>query len=1184
MSNTDSPSASDLKGNLTSPAFLGFLLTQFLGAMNDNMFRWLVVPIAKFVADEQLRGSWVEQLLGSARTDHEIQFEPIILGAGLACFVLPYLLLASYAGYFADRFSKRKVIIGCKIAEIVVMSLGVAAIWWGNIYGMFAVVALMGSQSAIFGPSKMGVIPEIVRSEKLSAANGLVGLTTVVAVVAGTIAGGYLFAATGNDGREALWISALALIGVATVGSLTSLLIKRVPSANPSRTFPVNPFTDTIRDIRLLGVSRPILRVALGIAFFWSVAALTQLNVDTFVINFLHGEQTEVVKLLGILSLGVGVGSVLAGMWSGGKVELGIVPLGAAMIAASSLLCPLVPVEAENSVIWFGLLLFVLGAGGGLFNIPLNAYLQHHSPKESRGSILAASNFVTFSGMLIVSFLFPMMQSGLNLNPPTVFLIAGIATIPVVLYVVFLIPQATIRFVVWLASHTVYRVRVHGREHIPEEGGALLVANHVSWIDGVLLLIASSRPIRILAYADYVQGFGIDWLCRTFGVIPIKSGKGARSVMRALKTAKQAVMDGELVCIFAEGTITRTGQLQPFQRGMMRVVEGTGAPVVPIYLDQLWGSIFSYQGGRLLWKLPRRWPYPVSILFGKPLTEPDDVFQVRQAVEALGVEAVSKRSTQNMVPPRQFIRRCRSSLFRKKIADSAGTELTGGRTLTGTLVLKRLLERSVLAPDEKMVGVLLPPSAGGVLANTTLALSKRVAVNLNYTLSDEVMQYCIDETGIKHVLTSRRFLEKKPVELNTEFVFLEDLKEQATGIDKMVSLFQAMALPAAVLESMLGLKEIQPDDLLTVIFTSGSTGEPKGVMLSHRNIGSNVASADQLFHIKRDDVFMGILPFFHSFGYTILMWLPLTTDAQAVYHFNPLDARQIGKLCQKHKVTIVAATPTFLKTYLKRIDKEQMTHLDLAIVGAEKMPVSLAEAFHEKFGVFPTEGFGITELSPLACANVPDHRSGSTEQSATKVGTVGRAVPNVVAKVVDLDTGEDLGPNEQGLLKIKGPNVMLGYLNNPEKTAEVIEDGWYNTGDLAVIDNDGFVEITGRLSRFSKIGGEMVPHIKVEAELARIVEDSNADEPEISVAVASVPDEKKGERLVVFHKTLSKPVEEIVRELSEAGLPNLWIPSADSFRQVDEIPLLGTGKLDLRRLNELANETFAPATKVAPSN
>lgn len=1173
MSQSDSLSSNHRKGNLTSPTFLGFLLTQFLGAMNDNMFRWLVVPIAKFVADEQLRGSWVEQLLSSSGISQQIQFEPIILGAGLACFVVPYLLLASYAGYFADRFSKRKVIIGCKIAEIVIMSLGVAAIWWGSIYGMFAVVALMGSQSAIFGPAKMGVIPEIVRSEKLSAANGLVGLTTVVAVVAGTIAGGYLFSVTGNDGRDALWISALALIGVATVGWLTSMLIARVPTANGSRKFPTNPFIDTIRDLRMLRISRPILRVALGIAFFWSVAAMTQLNVDTFVIKLLHREQTEVVKLLGVLSLGVGVGSVLAGLWSGGKVELGIVPLGAALIAVSSLLCPLA-VDSEHSVLWFGLLLFLLGAGGGLFNIPLMAYLQHHSPTESRGSILAASNFVTFSGMLVVSFLFPVLQSGLQLDAATVFLIAGIATIPVALYVVFLIPQATIRFIVWLASHTVYRVRVHGREHLPEEGGALLVANHVSWIDGVLLLIASSRPIRILAYADYVKGFGIDWLCRTFGVIPIKSGRGARSVMRALKTAKQAVIDGELVCIFAEGTITRTGQLQPFQRGMMRVIEGTGAPVVPIYLDQLWGSIFSYDGGRLLWKRPKHWPYPVSILFGKPLKEPDDVFQVRHAVENLGVQAVSKRSTQNMVPPRQFIRRCRSSLFRKKIADSAGTELTGGRLLTATLVLKRLLERSVLAPDEKMVGVLLPPSAGGALANTTLALSKRVAVNLNYTLSNKVMQYCIDETGIKHVLTSRRFIEKKPVELKTELVFLEDLKEQTTGMDKIVSLFQAMALPASVLESMLGLKDIQPDDLLTVIFTSGSTGEPKGVMLSHSNIGSNVASADQLFHIKPDDVFIGILPFFHSFGYTILLWLPLMTDATAVYHFNPLDARQIGKLCKKHNVTIVAATPTFLKTYLKRIDKQQMMHLDLAIVGAEKMPLNLAEAFQEKFGIFPTEGFGITELSPLACANVPDHRSGSTEQSATKVGTVGRAVPNVVAKVVDLDTGEDLGPNEQGLLKIKGPNVMLGYLNNPELTAEVIEDGWYNTGDLAVIDDDGFVEITGRLSRFSKIGGEMVPHIKVEAELARIVEESNADEPEISVAVASVSDERKGERLVVFHKTLTKPVEAIVQELSDAGLPNLWIPSADSFHEVEEIPLLGTGKLDLRRLKELANETF----------
>ncbi|HLQ44256.1 MAG TPA: AMP-binding protein, partial [Planctomycetaceae bacterium] len=509
-----------------------------------------------------------------------------------------------------------------------------------------------------------------------------------------------------------------------------------------------------------------------------------------------------------------------------------------------------------------------------------------------------------------------------------------------------------------------------------------------------------------------------------------------------------------------------------------------------------------------------------------------------------------------------------------KVADSSGEELTGGKLLIRTLVVKKLLERNWLKHDEKNVGILLPPSNGGLLANTAVTLSGRVAVNLNYTLSDKDIQFCIEQAGIRHVITSRRFLEKKPIELNAEIILMEDLKDRATGFDKLTCAVAAHLTPMWLLEHWLGLNRIKPTDLMTIIFTSGSTGEPKGVLLSHHNIASNISSADQLFQITRTDVILGVLPFFHSFGYTLMMWLPLNVDAAGVYHFNPLDARTIGELSQQHRVTIVAATPTFLKSYLKRCDKEQFAVLDLAIVGAEKLPQALADEFQAKFGIVPTEGYGCTELSPLAAANVPDHRSRGIVQIGTKLGTVGRAVPNVCARIVDPDTREELGTNKPGLLLIKGPNVMQGYLNHPEKTASVIRDGWYDTGDIAEIDDDGFIKITGRLSRFSKIGGEMVPHIRIEEELLQIVDVPGGDDADIKLAVTSVPDDKKGERLIVLHKTLPKPVDEVLKELGSRDLPNLWIPSSDSFLEVESIPLLGTGKLDLKGVKERALEAF----------
>ena len=1157
----------DLRGGLGSRSYLGILFTQMLGALNDNLFRFFAVCIA-------------QPVLGNEAA----------LSVGAAVFTLPYLLLAVPAGFLADRYSKRTVIVSCKVAEIAIMVLGLLAIMTGNVWLLVSVVALMGGQSALFGPSKYGAIPETVTHEHLSSANGAMGLVTVGASAAGTALGYWLYGATIPDISNPNWanlqIPAFLLIGISVVGLLASLIIGRLPAADTSRKLELNIASATVRDLRLLKSSRPLFRTALGIAFFWMLASLAQMNIDPFAERVLGLEKSTIGLLMATLVLGLGGGSVFAGVISGGKVELGLVPLGATGITVSAiLLCvsgylvdPSLSAIGQSAFVWSCVWLFLLGFSAGLFDIPLEANLQHRSDTATRGTILAATNFLTFAFIMVAAGLFFVMSNVFQMGPGAIFLVCGLGTIPVIVYAFQMLPQATIRFVVWVFSHLFYRIQVIGKQHIPQEGGGLLVCNHVSWLDGILLIMMSDRPIRMLAYADYVDVPGpVGWLCRTYGTIPIKAEAGPKALLRSLKEARKAAENGDLVCIFAEGALTRTGQLFPFQRGLLRIVEGTSVPVIPTYLDELWGSIFSYHGGKFFWKWPRRWPYPFTIMFGEPLHDANDVSRVRQAVEELGVQALKHRKS-SLIPARQFLRACRKARMRSKVADSAGADITGGKLLTAALAFRRVLGRGLLAADEKMVGVLLPPSAGGAITNAALSLMGKVAVNLNYTLSDDVLNFCIKEAGIKHVITSQKFLEKKPMKLDADVVFAEDLKTQISGVDKLTSLVAAFVEPIFLLERRLGLTKIDPDELMTIIFTSGSTGEPKGVMLSHRNVGSNIASANQLFQINTNDVLLGILPFFHSFGYSLMLWLPLTLDPKGVYHFNPLDGRMVGKLCEQHKVTIIAATPTFLKTYLKRCSKEQMAHMDLAIVGAEKLPQKLAEEFHEKFGVWPTEGYGTTELSPLAAANVPDHRSNATGpgQTGTRLGTIGRPVPNVMARIVDVDTGQELPQGEAGLMHIRGPNVMLGYLNRPEKTAEVIQDGWYNTGDIAFIDEDGFITITGRLSRFSKIGGEMVPHIRIEEELNKVVDDPDAEEAVVRVAVTAVPDEQKGERIIVLHRELNKPIDAILRALSEAGMPNLWLPSADSFLRVDEIPLLGTGKLDLQGVKQRAMAEFGP--------
>jgi acyl-[acyl-carrier-protein]-phospholipid O-acyltransferase/long-chain-fatty-acid--[acyl-carrier-protein] ligase len=536
---------------------------------------------------------------------------------------------------------------------------------------------------------------------------------------------------------------------------------------------------------------------------------------------------------------------------------------------------------------------------------------------------------------------------------------------------------------------------------------------------------------------------------------------------------------------------------------------------------------------------------------------------------------VEQRAARRTCLARCFIRTCKQRKRGLKIADSTGNELSGGAVLMRTMILRRLLVRHVLAPDEQYVGLLLPPSVGAVLANMAVTLDRRVPVNLNYSVTPDIINECIRQAGIRHVLTSRRFMEKMKLDLQAELVFLEDLPNRLTWRDKVVGLAGRYLLPSRCLEWWFGLQDVQDDDLATVVFTSGSTGQPKGVMLTQANVASNIDAIEQVVRLTHTDVLVGILPFFHSFGYTVTLWTVMAIDVQGVFHFSPLDGKQIGKLCKKHGGTVLLATPTFLRTYLRRCERDDFTSLDVVVAGAEKLPLDLADAFEKKYGIRPIEGYGTTELSPLVSVNVPPSRSCGGGQVELKEGSVGRPVPGVSAKITDLDTGAELPVGQQGMLWVRGPNVMKGYLNRPDLTAEVVKDGWFMTGDVAIIDQDGFIHITGRESRFSKIGGEMVPHIRVEEAIARLLGAGEEDGPQI--AVTAVPDATRGERLVVLHTRIGKTPDELRDQLKDDGLPCLYIPSTDSFREVAHIPVLGSGKLDLRAVKKLALEAFPPS-------
>lgn len=524
-----------------------------------------------------------------------------------------------------------------------------------------------------------------------------------------------------------------------------------------------------------------------------------------------------------------------------------------------------------------------------------------------------------------------------------------------------------------------------------------------------------------------------------------------------------------------------------------------------------------------------------------------------------------------MIPARRFLRTCRQAMFQSKVVDTTGRELSGGRLLLLALIVHRVLKRTCPTADAQNVGILLPPSIGAVLANAAISIDRRVSVNLNYTWTVDVLNRSITRAHVRHVITSRVFLAKLKLEIDARLIFIEDILQAATWLDYSIAAFYAYVFPISMLEHRLALTEASPDDLMTLIFTSGTTGEPKGVMLSHNNIASNVAAAAELFQIVSNDAVLGILPFFHSYGFTGGLWLVLILPVRGVYHYSPLDAEQIGRMCQQHQVTILMAAPTFLRLYLRRCDPDQFRTLNTVVVGAEKLPPNLAQAFQQKFNVRPFEAYGTTELSPMAAINVPAQRTLQTSATSWREGTVGRAIPGTNAKIVNPETFTELSADEPGMLLIQGPNVMLGYLDEPEKTAAAFHGGWYVTGDIASIDAEGFITILDRASRFSKIGGEMVPHIKIEQCLQQILFGQNGTEIP-GCAVTAVADAKRGERLIVLHTVRELPVDNVLTRLAEMGLPNLWLPTRDSFMRVDEIPCLASGKLDLQRVRDMATK------------
>jgi acyl-[acyl-carrier-protein]-phospholipid O-acyltransferase/long-chain-fatty-acid--[acyl-carrier-protein] ligase len=837
---------------------------------------------------------------------------------------------------------------------------------------------------------------------------------------------------------------------------------------------------------------------------------------------------------------GLLAGLLAARRLAGDRAELGLPPLGALGFSAASFSLPFAGAS------------LALGCSSGLVLWPLAKLLLQRGSRGIRIAGLAAPAAAIAAGVLVTGRI-----PGQRL--PLVF---GLLTFAGTIYVLWLLPEFLIRFTLWIVTHTIYRIRIVGRENQPRSGPALLVANHISLVDGLLVGACVQRFVRFLIYRNYYYLPVLHGLFRRMKAIPIAGGDPER-VAESIERARQQLRDGHVVCIFAEGAVSRTGNLLKFKRGLERISAGLDIPIIPVHLDRLWGSIFSFQAGRFFWKWPQRIPYPVTVSFGKPLPANSPAHVVRKAVLELGAEAASVRCSPRDTLARRLVRTARRNWFRFCMADSTGRELSYGRFLIAAMFLSRRVRRLPASEQPALtgaIGVLLPASVAGALANAAITLAGRVPVNLNFTAGAQAMESALRQRAIETVLSSRAFLHKAELEEPRGAVFLEDLLAGFSGLRKV----------RAVADALVAYRPPQasPDSPAAVLFSSGSTGEPKGVVLSHYNIVSNVESVGQVFWLQRGDRVLGVLPFFHAFGLVDTLWLPLLVGLSAVYHPNPLDAAVIGGLARRYRATILTATPAFHQAYVRKCAADDFASIRFALVGAERLRQELADAFREKFGRELLEGYGATEMSAVISVNVPNVEMGREQHTGWKPGTVGHPIPGVAVQVVDPETRAPLGPNQDGLLLVKGPGRMLGYLGQPEQTAEVLHDGWYVTGDIAAVDDDGFIRLTDRLARFSKIGGEMVPHLKIEEAVNRLLGSGSA-------VVTSAPDDRKGERLVVFHTRTDLDSGELWSRLQGTGLPKLWLPKRDAIVAIDSIPTLGSGKVDFRRLREIARDRLA---------
>ena len=595
--------------------FWSLFATQCQGAFSDNVFKFVVIYTA------------MSQFTSEAEQDTFVS----LVGA---LFAIPFIIFTMAGGYCAVHYSKRSMAINIKTAEIGIMTLGAIGLYLGYVPFLLGVIVLMSTQSAFFGPVKYGLIPELLEEKRLSWGNGYIGLGTFLTIILGTIAGGYFF-----DWFDNQLITGVILILLALCGYLASRGITPLPAANPEKQFKLNFFSEFWEQFQYTRKDRVLFLSVLGSTYFWFLGAMVQQAVMIYGRNVLELSFRHTSVLFAMMALGIGAGSFVAGYVSARKVEYGLIPLGAVGISIFSLCLGQDGLTATS----FAVFLALLGFFGGFYIIPINALVQQRPDHKRKGSIIAMQAWLSWLGIVFAAGVYFFLKR-IGLSTGEIFIFTGIVTLIGTIYVVWLLPDSLLRLLLVFATHSLYRIKVNDREKLPSKGGLLLVSNHMSYVDALLLFASVDRPIRFIMAKEIHDLWYFKPGAKVLGVIPIPTKVRPKETVLALRNARDQILAGEVVCIFAEGRISRTGELLEFRKGFERIMKGLDEPIVPVNLNGVWGSIFSFKDGKVFTKWPKKVPYPVTVSFGDPLSPDSNPDDVREAVKELSADSDEKES------------------------------------------------------------------------------------------------------------------------------------------------------------------------------------------------------------------------------------------------------------------------------------------------------------------------------------------------------------------------------------------------------------------------------------------------------------------------------------------------------------------------------------------------------------